>query len=261
MAEAKEDTISQAVVKALSEMPNAKKTGEGKIKGEGKSGYYEYDYQYAELDKILAIATPIFASHDLAIMQDVKTENGSIGAKTIFLHDSGSRMESSWLMLPGGHGAQSYGSAESYARRYSLMAFLGIAAEDDDGAAATESAKPREKPVGNTPTPSEGPAPEKRDRTPGDASLASLNFARGLFFQLGIADPPVSGEEPAQTEDRREKNCFKIAEWLSNLKGDDGEDQSFESNGHDDELLYMNQSTLSKVIDKVKAEIAKMDVG
>jgi hypothetical protein len=36
-------------------------------------------------------------------------------------------------------GMQAVGSAITYARRYSLMALLGIAAEDDDGKAAVEN--------------------------------------------------------------------------------------------------------------------------
>ena len=46
------------------------------------------------------------------------------------------------------HDAQGYGSALTYARRYSLMAACGIAPEDDDGNRAVKSyAKPAAKPV------------------------------------------------------------------------------------------------------------------
>jgi hypothetical protein len=43
------------------------------------------------------------------------------------------------------HDAHGYGSALTYARRYSLMATCGISAEDDDGNAA--SGKPEPKPT------------------------------------------------------------------------------------------------------------------
>jgi hypothetical protein len=47
------------------------------------------------------------------------------------------------------HDPQGYGSALTYARRYSLMAACGIAAEDDDGNAGSKKPipKPESKPV------------------------------------------------------------------------------------------------------------------
>jgi hypothetical protein len=45
------------------------------------------------------------------------------------------------LLLPSGADSQSWGGAISYARRYSLIAMLGLAAEDDDGQSAR--AKPQ----------------------------------------------------------------------------------------------------------------------
>jgi hypothetical protein len=47
-------------------------------------------------------------------------------------------MESGLLHVPAvKHDAQGYGSALTYARRYSLMAACGIAPEDDDGNSAS----------------------------------------------------------------------------------------------------------------------------
>lgn len=59
------------------------------------------------------------------------------------------------------HDAQGFGSALSYARRYSLMAACGIAPEEDDGNHATKTApvaapKAMPKPVAKTP---EAPPP------------------------------------------------------------------------------------------------------
>jgi hypothetical protein len=48
------------------------------------------------------------------------------------------------LPLPGGYGAQDFGSAATYMRRYSLMAYLNLApsvAEDDDGGQAQAAAE------------------------------------------------------------------------------------------------------------------------
>jgi hypothetical protein len=48
--------------------------------------------------------------------------------------------------MPSKGGPQDIGSAISYARRYALMAFLGLATDDDDGAGAQKAAKEADKP-------------------------------------------------------------------------------------------------------------------
>ena len=61
------------------------------------------------------------------------------------------------------HDAQGFGSALSYARRYSLMAACSIAPEDDDGNLATASAPPKAAPKATPPAPPKPPvaAPKK----------------------------------------------------------------------------------------------------
>lgn len=247
---AEKDTVSQSLIKFLGALDNPKRTGEADTGS--------YGYTYPELDKILADIRPIALKHGFAIQQDTVTkrdEDGikTIGVKTILEHDSGGRKESSWLSLPIANGAQANGSLITYLKRYSLTAFLGISGEDDDGAEATAKSTQRkpQKPVGNTPTPSDAPPPEKKERTPGGASFKSLGLARGLFVQRGIALGPADGETPEVTDVRREQNCMAISDWLK--------DRGFEQTPHDDELLFMNQVRLSQVIDKVKAEIAETE--
>ena len=67
--------------------------------------------------------------------------------ETVFVHESGEVMESGMLHVPAvKHDAQGFGSALTYARRYSLMAACGIAPEDDDGnAASRRESKPTTK--------------------------------------------------------------------------------------------------------------------
>jgi hypothetical protein len=55
------------------------------------------------------------------------------------VHESGATMSSGLLHVPASkQDAQGYGSALTYARRYSLMAICGIAPEDDDGNRASK---------------------------------------------------------------------------------------------------------------------------
>ena len=64
--------------------------------------------------------------------------------ETIFVHESGERIECGLLHFPATkHDPQGYASALTYARRYSLMAACGIAPEDDDGNASVKRAEPK----------------------------------------------------------------------------------------------------------------------
>ena len=68
------------------------------------------------------------------------SEDG-VAVDTIRLHEGGGKITGGILRLPASkQDAQGYGSALTYARRYSLMATCGIAPEDDDGNAASRRA-------------------------------------------------------------------------------------------------------------------------
>jgi hypothetical protein len=57
----------------------------------------------------------------------------------MFVHESGETIYSGQLHVPAAkQDPQGYGSALTYARRYSLMTACGIAPEDDDGNAAVK---------------------------------------------------------------------------------------------------------------------------
>jgi hypothetical protein len=91
------------------------------------------------------------------IQRTLPSENG-VTVETVFVHTSGEMLSSGPLHVPASkHDPQGYGSALTYARRYSLMAACGIAPEDDDGHAAS-------KPVAYA-KPSR-PAPRMTDEAP-----------------------------------------------------------------------------------------------
>jgi hypothetical protein len=74
-------------------------------------------------------------------MQLTEEHEGGVKVSTVFIHESGEQMSGGSLFMPATkQDAQGFGSALSYARRYSLMAACGIAPEDDDGNQATKSA-------------------------------------------------------------------------------------------------------------------------
>jgi ERF superfamily len=114
-------------------------------------------YKYASLPNVLDAVLPALNGNGIALLQ-MPVEDGEVQAvKTILHHaESGTEITCTMSLNKDGHikGMQAIGSAITYARRYSLMSLLGIAAEDDDGQAAVAGKtqeKPKPKPVAEEP--------------------------------------------------------------------------------------------------------------
>lgn len=154
------DSLSAALVQALGEMHDLPKT---QTANAGK-----YAYSYATLADALQMARPVFAKHGLAITQTVATVENEVAVYTTVLHSSGQFVTSIPLTMPVGKTAQETGSSATYGKRYSLMAVLGLATEDDDGASAAPR-KPREASKSPSKATNAAPAP----RTPEEAEIRS----------------------------------------------------------------------------------------
>ena len=108
--------------------------------------------KYAPLPEVMESIQPLLAKHKLAIAQFPTNLNGVSALQTVLIHESGQTLqgEPTPLLLTK-QDAQSQGSAMTYARRYGVMAVLGLVAdEDDDGNKASiqskkEPAKPTQK--------------------------------------------------------------------------------------------------------------------
>jgi hypothetical protein len=74
----------------------------------------------------------------IGLMQNCHESDTGVIVETMFIHESGETLSAGKLHVPASkNDPQGYGSALTYARRYSLMAACGIAPEDDDGNAAS----------------------------------------------------------------------------------------------------------------------------
>lgn len=95
--------------------------------------------KYVGLDGCVEAVIDALNDNGIALIQETsECENGVI-VETVFMHESGEIMKCGKLHVPASkNDAQGYGSALTYARRYSLMAACGIAPEDDDGNAASK---------------------------------------------------------------------------------------------------------------------------
>lgn len=105
--------------------------------------------KYADLGACIDAVEDALLANDIAMMQETFLDDSGVTVETVFLHTSGETIRGGKLHVPASkQDPQGYGSALTYARRYSLMAACGIAAEDDDGNAASGRAKPAPKPAG-----------------------------------------------------------------------------------------------------------------
>jgi hypothetical protein len=95
--------------------------------------------RYADLAACVEAVIDGLNSNGLMLMQQTHECEDGVTVETVFIHESGETMSAGKLHVPAAkQDPQGYGSALTYARRYSLMAACGIAPEDDDGNAATK---------------------------------------------------------------------------------------------------------------------------
>lgn len=106
--------------------------------------------KYADLASVMDVIKVPMADNGLSIVNtmDFDPEHPEYTIiYTTLLHTSGQWLRGKNAMRPVKSDPQSVGSAITYARRYGIMAMLGIAAEDDDGAAASGTQTSVEKAV------------------------------------------------------------------------------------------------------------------
>jgi len=95
--------------------------------------------KYVDLAGCIEAVVDALNAAGIALIQRTSEDNTGVTVETVFVHESGEMLECGKLHVPASkQDPQGYGSALTYARRYSLMAAAGIAPEDDDGNAASK---------------------------------------------------------------------------------------------------------------------------
>ncbi len=103
--------------------------------------------KYADLNTHLDAVEPLLAANGLILLQPVSTnEVGTNSVASVIMHTSGQFIRSEMRITAKEEDMQKFGSAITYARRYTLGALLSMKAEDDDG----ENAVGRNKTKNNT---------------------------------------------------------------------------------------------------------------
>lgn len=123
--------IAAAFVKAQKDFKPAIKSSENPF----------YNSQYADLASVIDAVGSALNANGIALVQHTSESDKGVIVHTTFLHESGEIMETGSMFFPAVQNTpQAFGSALTYARRYSLMTACGIAPADDDGHAGSQPA-------------------------------------------------------------------------------------------------------------------------
>ena len=138
----------------INELAEALAKAQGEIEGAAKSAINPHgNYKYADLSSVWSACREPLSKNGLAVCQVTEIEGEQVILVTTLMHkggqwiagkmpvriapmfDKGTNKEKPWT-------PQAFGSAITYARKYSLLAMVGVAGEDDDGQAASDTATP-----------------------------------------------------------------------------------------------------------------------
>lgn len=137
-----------------------------------------YRSKYADLSACIEAVIDGLHEAGFALVQRTEEREGGAVVETVFLHESGEEISGGKLYVPATKpDAHGYGSALTYARRYSLLAACGLAPEDDDANKATGQGK--SEPRQATPTRQPSMAPQ------GTVTSAQAKEIEELLIQVG----------------------------------------------------------------------------
>ena len=173
--------------------------------------------KYADMEATIDAVREAFAANGLGFFHEVGSSATDITVRCRLVHESVEERDSGALVLPlVQRTPQAVGSALTYGRRYTLQAMAGVAAEDDDGNAASKA-------------PVAGPAGVEKLR---QMATAPASAPRPPAF-MSEEPPPISDDPryagapetdaPVATHDRTLSFAFGKAKGvpLANLTDDD----------------------------------------
>lgn len=137
--------------------------------------------KYADLAAIRDAITPALSKNNIAVVQTVESSGERYSVKTSLMHGDNTIDSICPIMCGPNDPAQKFGSAMTYARRYSLAAIVGIAAEeDDDGQAASDQKQGKAHPAkqAEKPAPDFAPDPFETPDTMRDDVIKLLGTCR-----------------------------------------------------------------------------------
>jgi hypothetical protein len=163
---------------------------------------------YATMASVVDAVRGPLSRAGLAYIQHVDVQGKTVSVETVLLHESGGTLRCGRLVAEAKDpGPQSIGSVLTYLRRYSLMAAVGIAPEDDDGEEGERPNERREEPRREEAK----PAPAKPARTRDDV----LRDLEALGLDLAAVDGWLTATGKAKVGDRDAANLTALVAALT----------------------------------------------
>lgn len=216
-AEQAREAWNRAMAQFQAECPVIIKTEKAKIGN-------HYEYHYAALDGIIGVVKPLMGKLGLSISWRVRHEEGRVLASCRISHEAGHHEESGDVSMPidtssgmGASAPQRVGIASTYAKRYALLAILGIAPEDDpdgDDKAKPPMQRPQAKPqtTAPAPTPPDKTTPAKVSEPQRRMMFARLKAAGKTADELAAHIEQTYGL--AHTGDLTPEQFEKVLAWI-----------------------------------------------
>ena len=114
--------LASALVKARAAITNPERD---------KTGMFA-NHKYAALENILDEVQPRLQEHGVILMQDIQSVAGGVRAVNLFIHETGAVFKTKGpLILLTDKKPGTAGAASTYAKRYAVLAALGIEADAD----------------------------------------------------------------------------------------------------------------------------------
>lgn len=130
--------IAAALAKAQSEMQNPQ--------FDSKNPHFKSSY--ASLASVRNAVVPVLAKHGISVMQDVVSRSEGVTCTQLLAHTSGQWIRTAGMFVPvDKFNAHGFGSATTYARRFSLMALACVVGDDDDDGNAAVQPSQAAQPV------------------------------------------------------------------------------------------------------------------
>lgn len=172
--------------------------------------------KYVPLENVVEAIDSVGGEHGLSFIQEVKTsDDGMVGVTTIIFHTSGEWLEFEPLYLkPDSTKPQAYGSAITYARRYSLSSAFGITSDQDDDGNEANGNNHRQK--GNV-------VPMQHQPTQDELKQEAVQRINALYEEMKQTDPNMTTEiinkklcENLKVSDLKKVNPGLIIKTLEN---------------------------------------------
>ena len=223
-------TMHEAFAEAYAEMNNPKKNANNPA----------FRSKYANLEELLNVTRPVLAAEGFSLIQEPVNEvvDGiyTIGVHTSLHHRSGESLDFGFYSVPVAKmDAQGAGSAITYCRRYAIAAIFGLAQEDDDGNAASNTRSPA--PAANA----RQSAPEAAGATQAartgasakPASKAQIAALKGFIADLGYTADDAravihehSGRDDATTANMTHREAEDVLAYLMPIHAKYAEDKT-----------------------------------